>query len=76
MRELYRYYVPDGNYSQPLVSPLQAADLSGLPAALILSAEHDVLRDEAEAYAARLQAAGCGATYSRDCYVLHAEWGK
>ena len=59
MRDLFRYYVPDGNYSQPLVSPLQAADLSGLPAALIFSAEYDVLRDEAEAYAARLQAARC-----------------
>lgn len=77
MRDLFRYYVPDGNYSQPLVSPLQAADLAGLPPALILSAEYDVLRDEAEAYAARLQAARCEACDSAaPCHVMHARWQR
>ena len=39
--------------SNPLVAPLQA-DVSGLPKTMIIAAEHDVLRDEAIAYADKL----------------------
>lgn len=52
------YQSRDEDRNNPLFAPLLEKDLTGLPPALILTAEHDLLRDEGEAYAGRLQEAG------------------
>lgn len=62
----YRGYLPNAaDRSHPYASPLQSSRLRNLPPALILSAEDDPLRDEAEQYGARLAACGVTTTVKR-----------
>ncbi|GGY14681.1 alpha/beta hydrolase fold domain-containing protein [Massilia dura] len=62
----YRAYLPNAaDRTHPYASPLQSSRLKNLPAALILSAEDDPLRDEAEQYGAKLIKCGIPTTVKR-----------
>jgi len=67
-------YLPDVERRvEPYASPLRASDdqLAGLPPAFLLVDEADVLRDEGEAYAGRLRAAGVEVTTVRYDGITH-----
>jgi len=52
--------------------PLRAASLAGLPPALVIGAGHDPLRDDARAYAARMDADGVDVTHVEYDATMHA----
>ena len=59
MRWFWRQYAPNPEQAgHPYASVLRAESLAGLPPALVVTAECDVLRDESRAYAERLRSAG------------------
>jgi len=65
-------YLPGGvDPREPLVSPLYAPDLSGLPPAYIVTAELDPLRDEGEAYGRALEQAGVAVDVIRYDGMVH-----
>lgn len=65
-----RVWTPDPADRGP-ASPLLAESLAGLPAAVVVTAEHDALRDEGEAYARRLAAAGVPVRHRREAGLAH-----
>lgn len=74
------FYLDSGaDPADPLVSPIERDDLSGLPPALIVTAEFDPLRDEGEHYGERLAQAGVDVTVTRYAganhgFVQHFSW--
>jgi acetyl esterase/lipase len=67
----YGYYAGDANRADELISPLLADDLSGLPPATIITAEHDSLREDGLVYATRLRHAGVHVRYTNYLGMPH-----
>jgi hypothetical protein len=70
---LYEQYLTDPAQARdPRVSPIAAADLAGLPPALVITAGFDIMRDDGEAYAERLREAGVPVVLHRYASTIHA----
>ena len=71
-----RHYAPGGaDPLDPRVSPLRAADLSGVPGSFIHTAEFDPLRDEGRDYFERLTQTGTGVSYTCHAGMIHLFYG-
>ena len=74
MKWFWNQYLPDtARRKEPTASPLKASleELKNLPPALVINGEFDVLRDEAEEYAKRLEAAGVPVKLMRCNGMVH-----
>jgi acetyl esterase/lipase len=74
MEWFWDQYLPDKSQrNKILASPIRATteELSGLPPAMVINGEADVLRDEGEAYATKLRAAGVPVTATRYGGIIH-----
>jgi acetyl esterase len=77
MMWLWEQYLGEGgDGSSPLASPLRASTFAGLPPAIVITAEFDPLRDEADAYAARLRADNVAVELVRYDGQIHGFFGN
>jgi acetyl esterase len=62
-RHIWNIYIPEvRRRSEPYASPLRASSFDSVAPALLINAEHDILRDEGDEYARRLRASGVPVT--------------
>jgi acetyl esterase len=72
MQWFWNHYMGrDADRRNPHLSPLRASNLTGLPAALVITAGFDPLRDEGERYAERLRDAGVPVQVTRYSSMMH-----
>ena len=69
------YLASDADAANPYACPARAKSLAGLPPAMVITAEFDPLRDEGEAYAARLREDGVATVLKRYDGVTHGFFG-
>jgi acetyl esterase len=69
--DLAVYLPDDADRADPRISPLRAVKFAGLPAAIIHTAEFDPMRDEGNAYAGKLVAAGVAVEHTCHDGMIH-----
>jgi acetyl esterase len=73
--DLMHYAPPGTDAADPRISPLRAADLSGMPPTIVHTAEFDPLRDEGEDYFTRLIHTGSAVSYTCHAGMIHLFYG-